>query len=121
MTYVAVCVLQCVTACCSVSQFVAVCVDVGALVPYENIVAVCCSVCGFLQCFAVCCSVVDVGMLVPYEECVAVCCSVLRVAMFCSVLQCAWIWECWSLITRLLHCCTTFCSVSQCVAVRVNV
>jgi len=40
---------------------------------------VCCSVCGALQCVAVCCRVM---------QCVAVCCSVLQcVALCCSVLQ----------------------------------
>jgi len=85
MTCVAVCALQRVTACCSVSTFVAVCVDVGALVPYEKIIAVCCSV---LQCVRV------------FE-------------VFCSVVQCVWMWECWSHMTSLSQCVAVCCLLQR--------
>jgi len=73
---VPMCVLQCVAACCSVSQCVAVDYDVSHLVP----------MC-VLQCVAVC---YDVSRLVAMcvLQCAAVCCSKLqRVAACCSVLQ----------------------------------
>jgi len=123
-------VLQCVTVCCSVLQYVAahwtedlpkciaLCCSVSQCVAVHRIVlqrvavcrsafALCCSV---LQCFAVCCNVLQCDAYLSARSssagdcshCIAVCCSVLQcVAVCCSVLQYVALCE----------------SVSQCVAV----
>jgi len=106
---VAVCcsVLQCVAVCCSVLQCVAVCLQW---------VAVCCSVlavrCSALQCVAVHCGVSAsfIGAL-----------SLLRGAVRYSVLQYNSVCCCCSLLQRVAVCCSVLqCArnVLQCVAVR---
>jgi len=92
-------VLQCVAACCSVLQCVAVPYVIDSNVKCDlymknRIHVICCIVilfveilsCSVLQCVAVCCSMLQ---CVAVLHCNAMCCSVLQcVALCCSVLQC---------------------------------
>jgi len=79
--------VQCVTVCCSVLQYVAVFID---------------GFCEALQCVAVCCSVFLVYHSVwqCVFQCVAVCCSVTGfLAVCCNVLQC--VAACCSVLQRV--------------------
>jgi len=70
-------VLQCVVACCTVLQCVALHVRIGfkercsslSVLALRRCVCVACMCCSVLQCVAVCCSVL---------QCVAVCCIMLQ-------------------------------------------